>query len=251
MQHQARKRFGQNFLEDASVIDHIVEVIAPERRLHLLEIGPGRDALTYPLMARSKDLNVIEIDRDLAAVLRTRESPTFHVTEGNVLHLDLHHFPTPLTVVGNLPYNISTPLIFHLFQYKDQIDEMIFMLQKEVVERMAAQPSCKEYGRLSVMTQYFCEVEPLFLVPPNAFSPAPKVDSMLVSLRPWKISPYPTLSIEAFGRFAEVVQLAFNQRRKTLKNALSSLKMNVGEPFAHQRAEELSVADFLALALIK
>lgn len=249
MQHQVRKRFGQNFLEDASVISQIVEYIAPERRPHLLEIGPGRGALTHPLRGRSRDLSVIEIDRDLVAALRPHENASFHVLEGDVLERDLSQFQSPLTVVGNLPYNISTPLIFHLFQYYNQIDEMIFMLQKEVVERMAAAPASKEYGRLSVMTQYFCEVEALFLVPPEAFSPIPKVDSMVVSLRPWKTSPYPALSPEAFARFSEIVRLAFNQRRKTLKNALSSLHLSVPAPFAHQRAEELSVADFIELTL--
>jgi 16S rRNA (adenine1518-N6/adenine1519-N6)-dimethyltransferase len=199
------------------------------------------------LRRSSKDFTVIEIDRELAQALRRHENACFHVLEGDVLERDLSQFPSPLTVVGNLPYNISTPLIFHLFQYHNQIDEMIFMLQKEVVDRMAATPFSKEYGRLSVMTRYFCEVNALFLVPPQAFSPIPKVDSMLVSLRPWKTSPYPTLSAEGFVRFSEIVRLAFNQRRKILKNALSSLHFNLPKSFAHQRAEELSVADFVKL----
>ena len=247
MHHQARKRFGQNFLRDPHVIGRIVSAIAPEKRSNLIEIGPGLGALTQPLMKAAKNLTVIEIDRDLAALLHQEESEHFHVIEGDVLQVNFRDLAegVPLTIVGNLPYNISTPLIFHLFQFSDVIDEMFFMLQKEVVERMAAQPNTKDYGRLSVMTQYFCEVVPLFSVPPHAFSPQPKVESMVVKLKPWVTSPYPPVS--DYQRFAHIVQQAFGQRRKTLRNALSKTDAHLPPELLSKRAEALSVSDFISL----
>ncbi len=248
MTHQARKRFGQNFLQDARVIGQIMQAIRPETRAHIVEIGPGQAALTTPLIAQSKKLTVIEIDRDLAARLQARETPAFKVLVGDALQLDFSSLSQgeKLTLVGNLPYNISTPILFHLMQYQSQIDDLFFMLQKEVVERMAAAPRDSEYGRLSVMIQYFCEVTPLFQVSPQAFSPAPKVDSMVVHLSPWKTSPYPPL--HNFQRFSLIVQHAFSQRRKTLRNALSQLDLEVPAEYSQKRAEELSVADFIGLA---
>ena len=248
MTHQARKRFGQNFLQDRQVIEQIISAIRPETRAHIVEIGPGQAALTGPLIAAAKKLTAVEIDRDLAAVLQKRETEHFKVLVGDALQLDFSTLSQgeKLTIVGNLPYNISTPILFHLMQYQSQIDDLYFMLQKEVVERMAAAPREKEYGRLSIMVQYFCEVRPLFHVSPQAFSPIPKVDSMVVHLRPWQTSPYPKLN--DFQRFSQIVQHAFSQRRKTLRNALSQLDLDVPVELASKRAEELSVADFIKLA---
>ncbi len=248
MTHQARKRFGQNFLQDGPVIARIIEAIQPARRAHVVEIGPGQAALTTPLLAVAKKLTVVEIDRDLAAYLQQKESAQFKVIVGDALKLDFSPLSQgeKLTVVGNLPYNISTPLLFHLMQYHSLIDDLYFMLQKEVVERMAAGPRDSAYGRLSVMMQYFCEVTPLFRVPPHAFLPMPKVDSMVVHLKPWTHSPYP--EVKDFGRFSRIVHDAFSQRRKTLRNALSQLAITLPEAYAKKRAEELSVAEFIELA---
>lgn len=245
---QARKRFGQNFLHDRHIIHRIVESIQPESRPHLVEIGPGRGALTFPLLERAKQFTAIEIDRDLIALLKEQTPKPFELIESDVLKVDFLKMAgsQKITVVGNLPYNISTPILFHLLEYRQVIDEMFFMLQKEVVERMAAEPGTKEYGRLSVMIQYFCEVDPLFLVPPGAFTPAPQVDSMIVYLKPYKTSPYG--EIKEFKRFEEVVRLAFNQRRKTLRNSLKSLGILIPNTLEAKRPEELSVADFVSLA---
>jgi 16S rRNA (adenine1518-N6/adenine1519-N6)-dimethyltransferase len=249
MSHQARKRFGQNFLQDEAIIGRIIKAIHPEKRAHLIEIGPGLGALTRFLKAAPK-LTVIEIDRDLVARLRLEENERFQVVEADVLSIDFNQFANdaPFTVAGNLPYNISTPLIFHLFKYIHLIDELFFMLQKEVVDRMAAKPGNKAYGRLSVMTQYVCEVMPVIDVPATAFSPVPKVESSFVKLKPWAQSPYPL--IEDHERFATIVQLAFGQRRKTLRNALRTLEIDLPAEFASKRAEQLSVADFCKLCLV-
>ncbi len=248
MIHQARKRFGQNFLHDKNVIDQIIRAIQPATRAHIIEIGPGQAALTTPLIAEAKKLTVIEIDRDLAASLQKKETEKFRVIVGDALQFDFADLyqAEKMTVVGNLPYNISTPILFHLMQYAAHIDDLFFMLQKEVVERMAAGPGDKEYGRLSVMIQYFCEIRPLFHVSPQSFSPVPKVDSMVVHLSPWIIAPYPPLN--DFKRFSLIVQHAFSQRRKTLRNALSQIDLIVPQEYAQKRAEELSVADFIVLA---
>ncbi len=246
MTHQARRRFGQNFLHDPHIIHQIVHAIRPATRTHLVEIGPGQGALTFPLLKEAKAFSAIEIDRDLIAFLKSHAPKDFQLIEGDVLKFDFGQFKGPITVVGNLPYNISTPLLFHLLQFKDRIDEMFFMLQKEVVIRMAAPPGSKDYGRLSVMVQYFCEVSPLFLVPPHAFTPAPQVDSMIIRLKPHSVSPYGT--IKDFSRFEKLVLLAFNQRRKTLKNALKVLDLKLPEALASKRAEALCPADFVALS---
>ena len=257
---QARKRFGQNFLHDRHIIHKIITAIAPATHAHIVEIGPGRGALTYPLLESAKQLTAIEIDRDLIAQLREK-APKLHLIEGDVLKVDFSLIPQSLcdssliqgseklTIVGNLPYNISTPLLFHLLEFREHIEAMFFMLQKEVVLRMAAEPNSKDYGRLSVMIQYFCEVDPLFLVPPGAFTPAPQVDSMIVRLKPYALSPYG--AILDFKHFENIVRLAFNQRRKTLRNALKSLALSIPDEYAYKRAEELSVQDFVDLAQIK
>lgn len=247
MSHQARKRFGQNFLHDAAIIVQLVSSIMASCPKRLIEIGPGLGALTYPLLKESKNLSVIEIDRDLAAILRNKGLEGLEVIEKDALEVDFKQFAEKgkISIVGNLPYNISTPLIFHLFKFCGVIDEMFFMLQKEVVERMAAQPHTKCYGRLSIMAQYFCEVTPLFSIPPQAFSPEPKVDSMWVKLKPWAVSPYPM--VKDHQRFSYLVQQAFSHRRKTLRNALSKTDANIPLSLLSKRPEELAIADFIAL----
>ncbi len=224
-QHRARKRFGQNFLHDPGIIARIVRAAAPRPEQTLIEIGPGQGALTEPLLEAASRLTVIEIDRDLAAALRTRfaDNPGFHLIEQDVLKVNFAELttqPASLRIVGNLPYNISTPLLFHLLGYRELIADMLFMLQLEVVDRMAALPGHPDYGRLSVMMQYHCKVEKLFTVPPGAFTPQPKVESAIVKLTPSRPLPHPARNPETLGR---VVRTAFSQRRKTLRNTLKTL----------------------------
>jgi 16S rRNA (adenine1518-N6/adenine1519-N6)-dimethyltransferase len=224
-QHRPRKRFGQNFLRDASVIQHILECVSPKPGEHLVEIGPGQGAITRHLLAAAGALDAVELDRDLIEPL-TRlcaGQGELHLHNADILKFDLCALARdtqPLRVVGNLPYNISTPILFHLLEQAACIRDMHFMLQKEVVERMAAAPGGKEYGRLSVMLQARCEVTPLFEIPPEAFRPAPKVDSAFVRLVPLA---QPPARIDDFKIFSEVVAQAFAQRRKTLRNSLSKL----------------------------
>ena len=224
--HQARKRFGQNFLQDEAVISRIISGINPRPGDRLVEIGPGLGALTEPLLeATDGHLEVVELDRNLIPILRTKffNYPDFKIHEGDALKFDFDQLADEthkLRVVGNLPYNISTPLIFHLLENITLLKDMHFMLQKEVVERMASQPSTSSYGRLGIMTQYFCRVQPLFIVGPEAFNPAPKVESAIVRLVPHEVLPYPVKSIE---RLQNVVRIAFTKRRKTLRNALSGV----------------------------
>ena len=262
--HTARKRFGQNFLQDASVIDNILRAIGPASGDQLVEIGPGQAALTKPLIEQLADncaLTLLEIDRDLAAQLNIQfgsdERVSIHL--GDALDFDFtalrQQAEKPLRVFGNLPYNISTPLIFHLLQQataepaSNIISDMHFMLQREVIDRMAAPPGNKTYGRLSIMTQYYCQVEPLFDVPPEAFSPKPKVMSAIVRLLPYKDLP---LKAEQPQVLDKVVRAAFAQRRKTLRNGLKGLMsaeeleaINV-DPGA--RAETLDIATFVNIA---
>ena len=252
--HVARKRFGQNFLVDAQVIGEIVAAVAPQRDDLVVEIGPGLGALTGPLLARLDHLHVVEIDRDIVARLRQRYSPerlTIH--EGDALAFDFgavaNSAGKKLSVVGNLPYNISTPLLFHLAQFADRTREMHFMLQKEVVERMVAEPGTADYGRLSVMLQYRFVMDWLLDVPPESFDPAPKVDSAVVRLIP---RAQEDLTVRDEARFAELVAAAFGQRRKMLRNNLKGLvddglleRLGIA-PTA--RAEELPLADYIALA---
>jgi 16S rRNA (adenine1518-N6/adenine1519-N6)-dimethyltransferase len=254
--HRARKRFGQNFLHDEHVINRIVKAITPGPGQKLVEIGPGQGALTAPLLAAAGQLTAIEIDRDLAALLRTRYggNPGFELIENDVLAVDfaaLAPGPASLRIVGNLPYNISTPLLFRLLQHHPLIHDMVFMLQLEVVQRLAAGPGSGDYGRLSVMMQYYCEVELLFKVAPGSFTPRPKVDSAVVRLTPRRPSPFAAVKPEALAR---VVKAAFSQRRKTLRNTLkevfsaeqlAALPIDTG-----LRAENLSVDDYVRLAVL-
>jgi 16S rRNA (adenine1518-N6/adenine1519-N6)-dimethyltransferase len=220
-----RKRFGQHFLHDRGVIRRIIGAVAPEPGERLVEVGPGRGALTWDLLERAHSLDVIEIDRDLAQELKVdaRATPGLRVHVQNVLDTDflrLRGDGAPLRVVGNLPYNISTPLLFHLLAQHGAIADMHFMLQKEVVERITAQPSTKEYGRLTVMIAASAQAEALFDVGPGAFSPHPKVWSSIVRLLP---TPGPRFDIGEAGVLRSLVTTAFSQRRKTLRNGLKSL----------------------------
>lgn len=249
MKHQPRKRFGQHFLADGSVIEAIVDCIAPRPGEPLVEIGPGLGALTAPLLARAGALTVVELDRDLAARLRTRAGLT--VIEADVLDVDFTALAAqagaPLRVVGNLPYNISTPILFHLMPAAHGVRDQHFMLQKEVVERMAAQPGGRDYGRLSVMLQWRYQIESMLDVPPEAFSPPPRVDSAVVRMRPWPAPPSPAVA----ARLGELVTVAFSQRRKLLRHTLGRWLGERGYAGAfdvQRRAEEVPVAEYVALA---
>jgi 16S rRNA (adenine1518-N6/adenine1519-N6)-dimethyltransferase len=253
--HQARKRFGQNFLHDDAVISSIISGINPLPGDRMVEIGPGLGALTEPLLdATEGKLQVVELDRDLIPILRTKffNYPDFIIHESDALKFNFDELAdddNQIRIVGNLPYNISTPLIFHLLESIKHLKDMHFMLQKEVVERMAAVPSTSPYGRLGIMTQYYCKVQPLFIVGPEAFDPAPKVESAIVRLVPHKILPYP---VESMPRFQHVVRTAFTKRRKTLRNALAGAV----EPEALEdlgienslRPENLSLEQFTQLS---
>jgi len=244
--HKAKKQFGQNFLVDQVVIADIVRAIRPEIDDAIVEIGPGLGALTRPLIERLKQLHVVEIDRDIIARLKTdypQDKLVIH--EGDALQFDLTMLPAPLRIVGNLPYNISSPLLFHFSDYADRIIDMHFMLQNEVVERMVAEPSTPEYGRLSVMLQYRFYMEKLLDVPPSAFRPAPKVNSAIVRMIPL---PAEQIQIKDVQLFSQIVASAFGQRRKTLRNTLKAFlteaefeKLGID---SQQRAENLSHADF-------
>lgn len=256
--HTARKRFGQNFLCDHNVINNIVNAINPQPKQNLVEIGPGLGALTEPVAEICAEfggqLTVIELDRDLAHRLRHHPflNTKLNLIEGDAMQFDftslLQDSAQKLRIFGNLPYNISTPLMFHLFQASEVIADMHFMLQKEVVNRLVASPNSKAYGRLSVMTQYFCQVFPVLEVPPHAFKPAPKVDSAVVRLIPHPSKP---AVAKDFKLFSQITTSAFNQRRKTIRNALGNYfsienlsSLNI-DP--NLRAENLSVADFVIL----
>ena len=251
-EHRARKRFGQNFLHDQRVIQRIVAAIRPRAGEVILEIGPGQGALTGALLETECLLRALELDRDLVAILQQKfgDNPRFHLQQGDALAIDLPAMGSEkVRVVGNLPYNISTPLIFHLLNQSSSIVDMHFMLQKEVVERLSAGPGTRDYGRLGIMTQYFCRVEPLFEVAPGAFSPQPKVQSAVVRLTPHQTLPHPARS---FAALQIVVRTAFNQRRKTLRNALQTL-LNAEQIAAlgidpGTRPETLSLAAYVALA---
>jgi 16S rRNA (adenine1518-N6/adenine1519-N6)-dimethyltransferase len=250
MKHIPRRRFGQNFLVSAGVVHDIVAAIAPRRDDRLVEIGPGLGALTVPLSSAVDRLHVVEIDRDLIARLHQRFAPEKVVVhERDALEFDFAAVGDDLRIVGNLPYNISTPLLFHLAGFAAQVRDMHFMLQKEVVDRMVAAPGGGDFGRLSVMLQYRFDIERLFVVPPDAFDPPPKVDSAIVRLMP---RPPALLTARDEAVFARVVTAAFSQRRKMLRNTLRALFDEAAltalgiAPTA--RAEELAVADYVALA---
>jgi 16S rRNA (adenine1518-N6/adenine1519-N6)-dimethyltransferase len=243
-QHKARKRFGQNFLTDNKIIEQIIATIAPKSDDNLLEIGPGKGAMTLPLLEKVDKLNVIEIDRDLIKILNNYNKPNLVIYEGDALSFDLNQFAPPIRIVGNLPYNISSPILFHLLENRDKIIDMTFMLQKEVVERMASSHGSKVYGRLSVMMQAFFEVELIFIVPPEAFEPAPRVDSAIVYLKPLQTSKVGDIKI-----FEKVVKASFAHRRKTLRNCLKSLLTQEQTQInLSQRAEMLDINSFITLA---
>jgi 16S rRNA (adenine1518-N6/adenine1519-N6)-dimethyltransferase len=248
--HVARKRFGQHFLVASDVIDRIVRAIDPQPEDRLVEIGPGLGAMTGPLAAHCPTLTVVELDRDLAARLRQRG--TLQVVEADVLTVDFAAMAArlggPLRIVGNLPYNISSPILFHLMGAAGHVIDQVFMLQKEVVDRMAASPGSKAYGRLSVMLQWRYEIESLFDVAPDAFDPPPKVDSAIVSMIPRPAGEAAATDATLLG---ELVTVAFSQRRKILRNTLGKWLDEhgyAGEFDAQRRAEEVPVAEYLALA---
>lgn len=253
-QHRARKRFGQNFLHDAGVIDRILRAIHPREGERLLEIGPGQGALTEGLLGSGAQLDVVELDKDLVPILQQQFAGrgNFSLHQGDALKFDFNTLgaaPGSLRVVGNLPYNISTPLIFHLLNQAALIRDMHFMLQKEVVERLAASPGGGDWGRLSIMVQYHCRVEHLFNVGPGAFNPPPKVDSAIVRLVPHATLPYPAKDHRLLER---VVREAFNQRRKTLRNTLKALlgseHIEAAGVDGSLRPEQLDLAAFVRLA---
>ena len=248
MRHTAKKRFGQHFLVDDSVIEGICDAIDPRPGQALVEIGPGLGAMTGPLLARCQALTVIELDRDLAARLRQQAGLT--VVEADVLQVDFHALAAsagqPLRVVGNLPYNISTPILFHLLEVADVVTDQHFMLQKEVVDRMAALPGSKDFGRLTVMLQWRYRITAVLDVPPDAFDPPPRVDSAVVRMRPLALD----LAVDPV-RLGQMVTVAFSQRRKLLRHTLGRWIEAEGldTPFDLQRrAEEVPVAEYLALA---
>ncbi|HSC85507.1 MAG TPA: 16S rRNA (adenine(1518)-N(6)/adenine(1519)-N(6))-dimethyltransferase RsmA [Pseudomonas sp.] len=253
-QHRARKRFGQNFLHDAGVIHRILRAIHARDGERLLEIGPGQGALTEGLLSSGAQLDVIELDLDLVPILQSKfgHLENFRLNQGDALKFDFNRLqaaPNSLRVVGNLPYNISTPLIFHLLDNAHLIRDMHFMLQKEVVERLAAEPGGGDWGRLSIMVQYHCRVEHLFNVGPGAFNPPPKVDSAIVRLVPHEVLPHPAKDHRLLER---VVREAFNQRRKTLRNTLKQLlpasAIEAAEVDGSLRPEQLDLAAFVRLA---
>lgn len=254
MEHIPRKRFGQHFLCDQGVIQRIVNAIHPKRNDHLIEIGPGQGAMTLPLMKVTHEMEVVELDRDLIQELSERVSHHGQLCVHNqdVLTFDFTKAKQDgrlLRVVGNLPYNISTPLIFHLLDHSAVISDMVFMLQKEVADRLGAKPDSDDYGRLSVMVQYYCKVTVLFDVAPSAFYPPPKVKSSILKIIPYTALPFVADDVDLF---AQVVKQAFAQRRKTLRNTLKSM-VNEAQWTAigidpGLRAEVLSVADFVKIS---
>jgi len=252
--HQAKKRFGQNFLNNEMVIEKIVDAINPEPNENLVEIGPGLGALTEPVVERAGNLSVVELDRDLAHRLKHHPflAPKLTIYEEDALKFDFSSLikkDQPLRIFGNLPYNISTPLIFHLLSFKDNVKDMHFMLQKEVVERMASGENSKSFGRLSIMTQYQCQVVPVMEIGPEHFTPAPKVDSAIVRLIPHKEFKNPVKDIKMLNT---VCLTAFNQRRKTIRNSFKKLipheilqELNIDPTL---RPENLAVNDFIKIA---
>ena len=245
MKHIARKRFGQHFLSDGGIIDAIVDAIHPEAGQAMVEIGPGLAALTQPLVERLGHLTVIELDRDLAVRLRLHKQ--LSVVESDVLKVNFTELSKgqKLRVVGNLPYNISTPILFHLLMHVDVIEDQHFMLQKEVIDRMVASPATSDYGRLSVMLQWRYDMENVLFVPPESFEPPPRVDSAVVRMIP-RTSPAPV----DFQLFEKMVQVAFSQRRKLLRHTLGAwlTERNFAGTFnVQRRAEEVPVAEYVAL----
>ncbi len=250
--HQARKRFGQHFLHDNNIIDRIIRAIDPREDERLLEIGPGKGALTFPLLEKCKRLSAIELDRDLLPLLHRRVTANaqLEVINADILKFDLDSLggSEPFRIVGNLPYNISTPLMFHLLDSISLIQDMHFMVQKEVAQRIVADPGRRDYGRLSVMIQYHCQCQYLFDVAPASFTPPPRVDSAVVRMTPYS---EPVADIDDFQLFSEIVQTAFNQRRKTIANSLKSIMAietieSTGID-SRMRAENLRLQDYASL----
>lgn len=251
--HIARKRFGQNFLHDQNIIYQIISHLTIQANDHWLEIGPGQGALTQPILKSGTKLDVIELDRDLVDILKDKfaHHPNLTLHSGDALRFNISGLVEPgkqLRVVGNLPYNISTPLVFHLLDHVNVIQDMTFMLQSEVVERLCANPGSKSYGRLSIMVGYYCQAEALFNVPPEAFDPIPKVNSAIVRLTPRT----PAISANNMELFRKIVAQAFTQRRKTMRNALRDW---VSEPIFHElnidpsrRPETLSINEFVQIS---
>jgi 16S rRNA (adenine1518-N6/adenine1519-N6)-dimethyltransferase len=263
--HKAKKKFGQNFLVDEQIIGNIISAICPEPEDNMVEIGPGLGALTRPLLKKLNHLHVVEIDRDIIARLErdypqdnppnplfkggASLKPKLSIHAGDALEFDIATLPAPLRIVGNLPYNISSPLLFHFAAYAERIRDMHFMLQNEVVERMVAEPSTPAYGRLSVMLQYRFQMEKLLDVPPESFRPAPKVDSAIVRMIPLPVSE---IAVRNEKLFAAIIRTAFGQRRKTLRNTLRGYLDETGfEKLGinpQLRAENLAVIDFIKVA---
>lgn len=248
-----KKRFGQHFLHDQTIIQHIVSVLAPKFGEHLLEIGPGQGALTVPVLKLAKELEVIEFDRDLIPELqmRCRQAGKLHIYSVDALEFDFFNAKKDdrlLRIFGNLPYNISTPFLFHLMSDTSILSDMLFMLQKEVAERLAAAASTTHYGRLSIMVQYHCKVELLFDVSPHAFYPPPNVQSSIVHLVPHRLLPF---QANDYALFEKLVKQAFGQRRKTLRNSLKGIMSDeIWEQVSirsDRRAENLSVKDFVEI----
>jgi len=243
MSHQARKRFGQNFLIDEQIVNRIVATISPKKNDNIVEIGPGKGALTFPLLEHLDYLSVIEIDRDLISLLKSKKQEKLIIYEADALTFDYGVISNNLRIVGNLPYNISSPLLFHLLSNKNQIIDMTFMLQKEVADRIVAKHGSKTYGRLSVMMQTFFEVELMFTVPKESFDPKPKIESAILYLKT-RTKPL----TENTKLLEKIVKVSFSQRRKTLKNCLKSiLSQEQTEIDLSQRAEMLSVENFITL----
>lgn len=254
MKHTPRKRFGQNFLHDAGIIHQIVFAISPQPNENIVEIGPGKGALTGPILEQTGEINVVELDRDLIPILQENLNGKGKLTvhSADALKFDfseLSEQKRDLRIIGNLPYNISTPLLFHLTNFLPYIKDMHFMLQKEVVERIVAEPSTKAYGRLGVMLQYYCAVENLFIVKPDAFFPAPKVDSAIVRLIPHSKPP---VEVKDEKIFSKVVTQCFMMRRKTLRN---NLKETLSDEEIESvginpscRSETLTIKQFASLA---
>ncbi len=254
MTHKARKRFGQNFLQDYRIIAQILSYIQIADTQHWVEIGPGMGALTEPLLKENVKLDVVELDRDLVRYLtdKFQQYPNLSIHSADALSFDFASLAASnekLRIIGNLPYNISTPLMFHLLENTNCIEDMHFMLQKEVVDRICAEPGSKKYGRLSVMMQYYCDTEFLFEVPPESFDPAPKVMSAIVRLSPY---PHPPVAVDNIKTLNEVVTQAFSQRRKTIRNSLNKL-LNEAELDAlkinsNLRAESITLDEFALIS---
>ncbi|MCY4265557.1 MAG: 16S rRNA (adenine(1518)-N(6)/adenine(1519)-N(6))-dimethyltransferase RsmA [Gammaproteobacteria bacterium] len=257
MPHPVRKRFGQHFLHDQAVINRLIDAVHPKAGEHLLEIGPGRGALTEPLVTSGARLDCVEIDRDLAASLKDRyaSSPLVNIHQQDILKFDVNSLidngdsGKSLRIIGNLPYNISTPVLFYLLRFSQLIRDMTFMLQLEVVQRLTAVCGDRNYGRLGLMVRYYCHTEHLFNVPSAAFSPRPKVSSAIVRLTPHQDLPLPVKNV---GTLDQVLRTAFSQRRKTLRNSLKTLiseaKLQSLAIDYKKRPETLQLADFVAIS---